>query len=149
MEHYALYWGRVVIPQPPKNLVPKQPPQPLAASSVLAVFEWLGCLTNVAEQGSWLHFLFPTGPCGFAVVGGPHHYSHSYPRGSQPSIRHVCGLLQMGHEPSAPTTNHVGTPTPAVGVWIRLLPPRVLPQKVSVQGKVVLDSLSLSSSRVC
>lgn len=53
---------------PPQNLVPKQPgiqslpPQPLAASSVLAVFEWLGCLTNVAEQGSWLHFLFPTGP---------------------------------------------------------------------------------------
>lgn len=75
------------------------------------------------------------------MVGGPHHYNHSYPRGSQPSIRHVCGLLQMGHEPSAPTTNHVGTPTPAVGVWIRLLPPWVLPQKVSVQGKVVLDYL--------
>lgn len=67
MEHYALCWGRVVIPQPPQNLVPKQlgiqsPLLPLAASSVLAVFEWLGCLTNVAEHGSWLHFLFPTGP---------------------------------------------------------------------------------------
>lgn len=63
------------------------------------------------------------------MVGGPHHYSHSYPRGSQPSIRHVCGLLQMGHEPSAPTTNHVGTPSPAVGVWIRLLPPWVYPRR--------------------
>lgn len=152
MEHYAALLGESghpTVPQKPgaktasqDHKAPPAPPlQPLAASSVLAGFEWLGCLPNVAEQGSWLHFLFPTGPCGFAVVGGPYHYSHSYPRGSQPSNRHVCGLLQMGHAPSAPATNHVGTPIPAVDVWMRLVPSQILPQRVSVQGKVVLDSL--------
>lgn len=42
----------------------KPPPQPLAASSVLAVFEWLGCLTNVAELNrvAGCTFSFPLAP---------------------------------------------------------------------------------------
>lgn len=72
--HSAGESGHPTAPPPPpkKNLVPKQPgiqsppppPQPLAASSVLAVFEWLGCLTNVAELNrvAGCTFSFPLAP---------------------------------------------------------------------------------------